>query len=268
MRKFIIKNRAKRKYTKKSEQNSSLIFGKTLAGMLPLLIMLITLMATIVISTSTRNPLGDIHFRFDPSRISFHNPVEQLALLGANLVDTLKTVEEIFAAWWIAFLQFMQITEKEAYATIVLLDPTPLFISLGNFITSVSKELTSFLTTIYYVIQALLSTFFGMLLFILKVAWTAMLGFLQMLFNAAFLGIQSIFVWASSVGITIVHWFSAILQTFIKAIEWPFKETSAYFMQYKPIIDVLGQHMLMALRDTGRCFVNLNQTIHVISSSK
>lgn len=220
--------------------------------MLPLLIMLITLMATIVISTSTRNPLGDIHFRFDPSRISFHNPLEQLALLGANLVDTLKTVEEVFAAWWIAFLQFVQITGKE----------------LGNFITSVSKEFTSFLATIYYVIQGLLSTFFGILLFILKTTWTAMLGFLQMLFNAAFLSVQSILAWASSVWITVVHWFSAILQTFIKAIEWPFKTTGAYFMQYKPILDVLGQHMLMALRDTGRCFANLNQTIHLISSSK
>lgn len=236
--------------------------------MLPLLIMLITLMATIVISTSTRNPLGDIHFRFDPSRISFHNPLEQLALLGANLVDTLKTVEEVFAAWWIAFLQFVQITGKEAYATVVSLDPTPLFISLGNFITSVSKEFISFLTTISYVIQSLLNTFFGMLLFILKTAWTAMLGFLQMLFNAAFLSVQSIFAWASSVWITVVHWFSAILQTFIKAIEWPFKATDAYFMQYKPILDVLGQHMLMALRDTGTCFANLNHTIHLISSSK
>lgn len=76
MRKFIIKNRQKRRYIKKTKNVHTFSFSKAFSGMMPVLVMIIAFMATIVISTSFRNSLTNMHITFQFPEISWHSPLE------------------------------------------------------------------------------------------------------------------------------------------------------------------------------------------------
>src|SRR5471030_899794 len=66
MRKFVVKNRQKRKYVRKSQKTSSYSFSKTFYGTLPLLIMAIAFMATVIISPTFRTTLSNFKFTIQP----------------------------------------------------------------------------------------------------------------------------------------------------------------------------------------------------------
>jgi hypothetical protein len=74
MRKFVVKNRQKRKYVKKNEKESLYSFSKTTYGMLPVLITAIAFMATLIISAPFRNYLLNLKFTFQIPQFSLSNP--------------------------------------------------------------------------------------------------------------------------------------------------------------------------------------------------
>src|SRR5579872_332283 len=86
MRKFVNKNRHKRKYTKKSEV-TSYPSAKTAYGMIPLLIMLIAFMSTIVISTPLRDSFANIRFNFELPQFSLNNPLSFFETAWTDIVQ-------------------------------------------------------------------------------------------------------------------------------------------------------------------------------------
>src|SRR5215469_10415896 len=85
MRKFVVKNRQKRKYMRKSEKESLYSFSKTTYGILPILIMAVTFMATVVISTPLRNSLLNVSFKLQLPQLSLSNPLLFFQTIGENI---------------------------------------------------------------------------------------------------------------------------------------------------------------------------------------
>lgn len=86
----------------------------------------------------------------------------------------------------------------------------------------------------------------------------AVANFIAILFQAVWNGFVMI------IG-TVISWFTYTMEAIGNAIAWPFKATSAYLMQYKPAVDVLGTHLSMGLTAMGDCFVSLNKTLASLS---
>lgn len=67
MRRFVIRNRKKRKYIKRTFKTTSYSFSHSIYSLLPLLIMCITFLSTLVISKSFRDSVLSIHFNLQYS---------------------------------------------------------------------------------------------------------------------------------------------------------------------------------------------------------
>lgn len=87
MRKFVVKNRQKRKYVRKSEKQSLYSFSKTTYGMLPVLITAIAFMATLVISSPLRNSLTSFRFSLPFPQLSFSNPFLFFQTFGGDVLQ-------------------------------------------------------------------------------------------------------------------------------------------------------------------------------------
>lgn len=156
MRKFIIKHRQKRKYTRKTEKISSYSFSKTLSGMLPLVVMGISLMATVIISTPFRNTFSHLQFTFQFPEISFDNPLIFIQTVTAASIQIGETIGMSLLAIF-ATLQHTFIFTRETTAhAATLLDPRPLFLLLINGITLLRDVLSN---SILFIVHNLLNLF-------------------------------------------------------------------------------------------------------------
>ena len=286
MRKFIIKNRPKRKYTKKSEQNSSLLFGKTFVGILPPVIMIIALMATVVITAPAHNPLADIKFNFDLSNLSLRNPLSLLQQYGNTMQDMYGIISIAVLAFFATVFHTSQSVAAAGSSAASTLDPRPLFVSLGASIITAGNAFFSFLQTCFLYVQMLLSQMFTAIVFAfniigantvivfhgtiygLSVGIHAITAVILFIYHGIVNSVQAFFGWVWFVRTAFTNWLTHTTQSLVRAIEWPFQAAGAYLSQYKPMTDILGQHMMIALNDTGACFANLSKTFHSIGSSK
>ena len=87
MRKFVIKNRQKRKYTRKTESVSSFSFSKTAYGLLPILIMIVALMTTLVISAPLRDQITHIRLTFTIPEFSISSPLANIQTVGGIIMQ-------------------------------------------------------------------------------------------------------------------------------------------------------------------------------------
>ncbi|MGH7203917.1 MAG: hypothetical protein ACREHC_05735 [Candidatus Levyibacteriota bacterium] len=290
MRKFVIKNRRKRKYTKKTEQNSSLSFTKSFYGMLPLFIMFIVFMAMFVITSPLRNPLISVQFSFDISAISLQNPLNFLAVCGSLIVYGYTMVINGFMTAGSTLWYAIQTTTNAIMLSVQLLNPQPLLILINQAFTSFTLFITSIFIFCYQSVvgslavtsqvmqEAAKSTGNSLVWFFHGVStittswWRNVIWGVVMLAKSSTLVcvtiyhflvsvIHAILFWIWSVLIAFASWVKYVVNIVLTFIEWPFKIISAYLLHYKPVSDALGKHMGRALNDMGVCFANLGKSM-------
>jgi hypothetical protein len=132
MRKFVVKNRRKRKYVRKSQKNSEFAFSKTLFGMLPVLIMGIAFMATVVISAPFRNSLSHVRFTFQLPQISYTNPTLFFQTLFSDVAQIGLFATAFVQALWISIHNSFTTIGYAVDQSIYNLNPLPIFVLLGN----------------------------------------------------------------------------------------------------------------------------------------
>jgi hypothetical protein len=149
MSKFVVKNRQKRKYVRKSEKSSSYSFSKTFYGTLPILIMAVAFMATIIISPSFRNTFSNFKFILHPIQFpvlqipklqlptfSIGNPLLFFQTIIFDINQLNAGLVNIFTALWISlstfFVASFSATGSAAARNIVIFDPRPLLNTLSS----------------------------------------------------------------------------------------------------------------------------------------
>ena len=155
MRKFVIKNRQKRKYTKKSEEVSSSL-SKTAYGMLPILIMAIAFMATVIISVPFRDTFSHISFTIQLPEFSLSNPLtffqtiaQDVSLINITLWSTILIILTDVNTAAITMAQVI-------FHVLLLLNPLPLFIAFGDGL----KALGMMFESVFIVVmQGVISTY-------------------------------------------------------------------------------------------------------------
>ena len=300
MKKFVIKNRRKRKYVRKKGENSEYTFSKTLYSMLPMLIMVIAFMATIIISTSFRDSFAKIRFTFQPPQISISDP----ALLLVTLSEIILTdVYHIFASIASAFGECIDILNPMP-AVNVIGDWSFVF---GNFIFAVVNvviqamvnsvnALAQLLSSVFFEVTNGVSLIISLFTNIFTQTGLWMIEFLkiaaQIIINAlifsikivlltngiilsAFLQIAimlikvitsvAIFAWTwIGFGLNLLlNFLGTVIHKIITAIEIPFKVLGAFGMRMRPYADMLGQHIEM----TGKDFTNGLKDLGNVTSS-
>jgi hypothetical protein len=139
MRKFVIKNRQKRKYVKKVKQTQSFSLSKTVSGMMPILVMIIAFMATIVISTSFRNALTQIHFHLEFPTISFRNPVIAIQTITQDSIQIGIVIWTMVITTTLFIVRAIGNIGDSFISFSKLLDPRPLLSTGGHFFISLSS---------------------------------------------------------------------------------------------------------------------------------
>lgn len=255
MKKFIIKNRRKRKYVKKSEKNSGYTFAKTLYGMLPMLIMVIAFMATIVISTPFRNSLSHVRLTFQLPQLSLENPILFVQTLIFDISQVGSLLSAIITAIWMGMYDFFTAAGSAIVQSIYSLNPMPLlrfigesFIVVGTFFVScadivvltissafvqLAQSLSSAFTMTGSATVGLTSSIFQVALIVGQFIITAVSLIIQTLFNAANFSTQ-ITLWTSTIVLhTIIIITSVAIQFIIfvggialSLISYAFIETS------------------------------------------
>lgn len=169
MKKFVVKNRQKRRYLKKSEKQSLYSFSKTTYGILPVLIMTVAFMATLVISAPLRNSLQNIKFSFALPQFSLNNPLPffeiyltdalQFFELVITFTRTLNTIFNNFLFNTFLTISHIRLTFYYQPTTNFLIDG---LLTTGGFIsyliTDVVQALTESYTTVLHSVQYISST--------------------------------------------------------------------------------------------------------------
>lgn len=306
MRKFVNKNRHKRKYTKKIGSVSSFSLTRTFYSMLPLLVLLIALMSTIIISTPFRNSFSQIRFSYEIPQISFEipqlsftNPFSFLQSLMFALLQTATdfwSVLQVFSGFIVQFAR--QIFETISYALsnlthifvlellisyhAVIFIAQELFTGLDiivqvflvgeYFFINIAKNITAFIVTVatgagMSIVNGLLSIEHGAI---------ALAGYLFQ-----WTGMISIAIYRVSVLIGNLIWTNVItVATFIEIaihnffitlvhiIDIPFKILYAFWLQIKPYVDFFGRHVQMTGVDLSNGFASWGKVASLMSSSK
>lgn len=178
MRKFVVKNRQKRKYVRKSEKQSLYSFSKTTYGILPILIMAVAFMATLVISTPFRDSLLHLKFTLKIPQFSFTNPlpfflglgdmISQLFTIGINAIISL--VNSIFTFFTNFIISVSQIRINLGYQPAITLTNND-FLSISTFIAKTSvvffQEIIHLVVSAYIFVNFVTNTLNRLLIYLL-----------------------------------------------------------------------------------------------------
>lgn len=275
MRKFVIKNRQKRKYIKKTEEFHSFSFSKTMYNLLPLLIMLIAFMATLVISAPLRDQLSHIRVSFTLPEFSLDNP------LNANKALLTNTIQGSAALWTACVTLFVILGQSlgKISVTIIhlfaLFDPRPLFLLIG---TSVMTVGDIFVQMINLLMQSLIKISALLVHYIILISSLIVTGvtivssiiiqlvgtFVHFLLMIA----QVIGAWLLSVIVAIGKAIDTIVLTIVHVIEIPFNVLGAFWEQIKPYITIFGKHVQMSGSDLSNGFASWGKVASLMSSPK
>lgn len=274
MRKFKVKNRKKRSYTRKEQIVSySSISRATLIGLAPFFCIAVAFLTIAILNTQSLPQLQPISFSFpeivlpsvQPPAISFRIPTNTISLPTIDFTP---------------FIQFLMSIPPFFQKTITLLNPLPIFSSITQsifFVANIAVKsiysgftmgiravigfelflLTSFVMSLYdsifdlwhalelimHGVQFIFITFSNILLSVLKTIQTLML--------AAGKGILS---FLQMVGNKIALFFTAL----ITLIETPFKILGGYYQQSKPYLDILGVHINKSFHNMSTGFTDLS----------
>jgi hypothetical protein len=274
MRKFKVKNRQKRKYTRHNVPQSSYQFSPLFAGLLPMTILAIALLATILMNMNLRE-----------QTVSFQ-PQMQIALPKFTLPDLITPIQSLpnlfnqpvaFVSGVLSLLAAGVISTGTAFAdgfvwVVTQLDPRFAIAALGKNVqwligsigflfvaifngfawagTEIGYGLGSVGEGIAYGANVVWASITGFIISIVQALWTALVflfnGLLQIavfLFN----GIVSILTYIGN-GIM------AAVNAVVRVILIPFQIIGAFWLQIKPYFDILLYHFALAGADLANGF--------------
>jgi hypothetical protein len=308
MKKFVIKNKPKRKYTKKVQAVSSFSFSKTIYGVLPLVALAISFMATLLLTVPLRDTIATLQFNVSLPHISFTNPLTgiQQTFLAIGAVG--------FAIWMVLVMIATTIISllSVAFAAIIhlasLLNPIPVFATIGNGIQLLTLLLLHALQFIWQGITIITTSIFHGLLVtgsVIVMGISAIISFIQYVLASLLHGIVFIttvlwhfvvvsvdaitkavttavialahgiwwiatLTWSLLVAIAsaITAFFAAIFRAIVQIIEFPFKLMTALWLQIKPFVDVLLSHIQMTGADLSNGFASWGKVASLMGVTK
>lgn len=148
MKKFIIKNRPKRKYIRKNASVPTFSLSKTIYGVLPLIVVIVAFMATLVISLPFRDSLTKIRFTLQLPQFSLTNP---FSFFGTLFNYGIQIIEDFGSFCSVLLINCVHTLETIGSGTInvfTFLNPLPLFVAIGNatiFIGNIVENVFSFI---------------------------------------------------------------------------------------------------------------------------
>ncbi len=299
MRKFVIKNRQKRKYTKKTEDTSSFSFSKTAYGMVPLLVMFIAFMSTLFISTPFRDSLSNINFTFELPQFSFSNPLSFIQSIISDITQASFVVWTIILVVYTTFIQSLTIflnmlihevllfgnqiefqrnatqsaiTSKGQEFAIGISILEKILIMIVSYceqtLLSITTVVTNFVTFIEQSISAMAIATIKTITFVTIYLSHIILFTSITAFNFIFMIGETIGMWFVSVGNYIVTTIEHIMLAVAHVVEIPFKVLYAFWLQIKPYIDFFGNHVQMTGSDFANGFTNFGKVISFMSHAK
>ncbi len=277
MRKFVIKNRQKRKYTKKTKDTSSFSFSKTAYGMVPLLVMLIAFMSTITISNPFRDSLSNINFIFELPQFSFSNPLSFIQSIISDITQASFVGWTILLAMYTTFLQSLSVFSKALTHELLALENIVEFqknaaqntitYNVQEFATGVSmlEQIMIMITTVV----THFAYFIGQNLSALAIATVQTISLISSYLSHIILFTSiTIFNFIFMIGETIGIWLVSIDNYIVHVIEIPFKVLYAFWLQIKPYVDFFGKHVQMTGSDFANGFTSFGKVISFVSHAK
>lgn len=270
MRKFKVKNRPKRKYTRKTEHQYSndLLTKSIFVGIIPLIVVAIALYSTLLISQNLRVETPTIELpTYQPPTISFSWDwsISIIANISLFLEQTKQSLT-LLGTQTVIYTQALGVSLGTAFVWIAaMLDPRPLFIILGQGIYSVS-------VTIFQIFQLVMQTTQNTMQVYATVLWeTAQFIFqivgitisyiihfiaivLNTLWDFAIATSHVIASWAHIAFVKLV----AMIDATLYFLGTPFRALAAFWIQIKPYVDVLLAHVQMTFNDFNNGVKSLN----------
>jgi len=299
MRKFVIKNRQKRKYTKKSESISSFSFSKTAYSLLPFLIMLIAFMSTIIISAPFRDTLSNISFTFELPQFSLSNPLyffqtlasdfSQIGLVmwtitqavsGTLVQNVALTTGSVTSGIFLAInFLFICITgvlsgfffvAQQMFLGVSSINQFSLFLQTATFEALYACALWISEETVLSGQFIFLKTIFGAQQFLLLLNYLSHITAFVLISIAHFLMfigqvvLNAILSTITFIASVINHTGLAIVHT----VEIPFKTLAAFGLLLKPYVAIFGKHVQMAGSDFSNGFSDMGKVTSLLSTHK
>lgn len=182
MRKFVIKNRHKRKYTKKSEEAISSL-SKTMYGMVPVMIMTIAFMATMIISIPFRDTFSHIRFSLQPPEFSLSNPLTFFQVIIQDMRQISLVVLSTLVLLFTKSIEVFVSSGKTTAHAATFLNPLPLLLLLGDGLTLIKIIIESFFIVLWHGILASYNAFILCSLFIESILQGLITAFVTFIFT-------------------------------------------------------------------------------------
>jgi hypothetical protein len=275
MRKFIVKNRHKRKYIRKSSPHTSFTFSKTFVGSMPLIILAVALFTTLLMNMNLRDTAFDIRFTFllpftiDDILARFTALPNVFAQPGAFILgagaELFKGVSQLLLLAGQGILQLAS-----------LVDPRPLIITAGQGATTLQESLRALMAAIGYGIASLLVTFMQDLTIAMSLLTQGLSVSISILAGEKqqsdlligihanelyhLLAVGSLFVWnlLTLVVTSILSGITAVIDSVISVVRIPFDAMGSLWQQVKPYVAIFGKHIRMSGEDFSNGIESLN----------
>lgn len=287
MRKFKVKNRQKRKYTRHSGPQSSYQFSPLVAGILPTVILAITFIAMLLMNMNLREPANITvpQPTFAPPSISI--PTLTIPTISLNeLFQPIRNLPNLFAqpvAFLIGMVELVSDSIQFILTSFVagleqlaiMLDPRPMFVSIGQGSIAAASSAGAAGVSIVDAVANMFANIFGSIAYAgvqigngMQIAGNAIvsaflyvLELLGMAFWFLVNGIVQIVLFLFngfiSIVTTIANAISAFINKVVSIILIPFQVIGAFWMMVKPYVDTLLYYCGLAVNDMGQGFNNL-----------
>lgn len=298
MRKFKVKNRQKRKYTRKNVPPSSLSLDRGISvSFLPFLILAVALATTMVISHNLREQDLAIEFTFQLPTFSteplqqfisdvpsmLQQPTAFVAGLWTLVVDSMRG----FGAYFAMLVSSTVSSLANACVQLaMLLDPRPVVVAIGQGVgiawawgvSGIVQLGSAIAFAINYIVLSLAAFF---LLVGQSIAWAAqmLVSLFIVVCNTILDALIIVSNFLTTVTLTIAHAVVVAVQfTIVKVTAFidaalyflgtPFRMLAALWQLIKPYVDIFVQHLQMAGADLNNGFKALNNIASIIGPTK
>lgn len=282
MRKFKVRNRQKRKYTRHNMPESSYQFSSLYAGLLPTVILAITFAAMLVMNMNLGEPESIAIEQPQFSQPSFSLPTFSLN----DILRPIQNLPNLFvqpAAFLIGLIDLIATTMQSVLTAfvvglerlLIMLDPRALFTAIGQSSADVASNAGAAGTSTVNVvsgatgafanglinaivqlgigIQTVLNAIVSFVLYILSILGTAF----WFLVNGIAQIVLFVFHGFVSIITTIANAIGVLVNRLVNIILIPFQVIGAFWLVVKPYVDTLLYYCSLALNDMGQGFTNL-----------
>ena len=262
-RKFINKNRQKRKYTRKAIASPTLPVTKTLfVGILPSIILAFALVTVVLILQQFRDQaitvsIPELHF----PTLSFDlaQPAAFISTLGNTITSLLQQIgtgmSNLSEQTYIGLQYFVQLVQQTGMLIVGgLVRASELFVQsmalVGTHIVQGSMTVSS--AAIEYGIRG----------------WTIIAASVVFVFNMFVIVGTFLYTVISTLIMAIIHGFIMLGEWVFSIVRIPFDAMGALWLQIKPYADILGAHIQMVGQEFSTGVDNLNKLSAAASAHK